>query len=126
MQLERKILGSASPTAKPTSDDRIKAMEFVEGDSVAIFTVIMRVPDELLMRAPPPFESLSYFSARGVTEDEAELLFGTALLGGGFHGVPFHHFAITTLLLPFHLLYSRVLLSQAKAAMIKDANAEPT
>lgn len=127
MQLERKILGSASSTVQPVSDEKIQTLEFVESDCVAVFTVIMRVPDEVLLEALPPFESLSFFSARFVPADnEVELLFGSALQGGGFHGLPFHQFAITRLLTPLHILYSRVLLSQAKATMIADAQARAT
>lgn len=126
MQLERKILGSASSKAKTLSDEKIKAMEFVESDSVAVFTVVMRVPNEVLMEASPDFESISYFSTRVVPEDkEVELLFGTALKGGGFHGLPLQSYLLVKLFMPFHLLYSWVLLSQAKATMIKDATPPP-
>lgn len=123
MQLERKLLGYVHPKLPAPSDEKIQAMEFVDHDSVAVFTVIMRIPDEVLMEAVPPFGTLSYFSSRVVAEDnEVELLFGSALQGGGFHGIPFHEYAVIQLFMPFHLLYSRVLLSQAKATMIKDAN----
>jgi hypothetical protein len=120
MQLERKILGFISSKTKPTTDEQIEKMEFVQSDTVAVFTVIMRAPDEVLMQASG-FESLSYFSARTVGDGEVELLFGTALQGTGYHGLPFRRYAVVKLLTPFHILYSRVLLSQAKAMMIKDA-----
>lgn len=122
MQLERKMLGSASSKVQPLSDEKIKMMEFVDGDSVAVFTVVMRIPDEVLMEASPPFETLSYFSTRVLPEEqEVELLFGSALQGGGFHGLPFHTYLMCRIFTPFHILYSRVLLSQAKAMMIRDA-----
>lgn len=121
MELERKLLGSASSNVQPLSDEKIKSMEFVDGDSVAVFTVVMRVPDEVLMETSG-FESLSFFSTRVLPEEqEVELLFGTALQGGGFHGMPLHSYLLCQVFMPFHILYSRVLLSQAKATMIKDA-----
>jgi hypothetical protein len=116
--VERRLLGSPDET-----DEKIQSMEFAQNDQVLIFTVLLRAPDEVILQSRQEFDTIAYFRARQVG-DELELLFGSALPGAGFQGVPLHMYILTSAFIPFHRLYARLLLSHAAKKMVQDASSK--
>eukprot|EP00892_Ulva_mutabilis_P011547 jgi/Ulvmu1/8765/UM048_0020.1 len=109
------LSGSDSPT-----DDEIVRTQFAEEDSVSVFRVALRGPGEILFDSYQTFA----FTWMSVYKDSdgyiSEVKFGSALTGAGYRGVPLQTYMIYQALMPFHYLYSRVLLSQAAKQLTVD------
>lgn len=117
MTLELQLAHTAG--ARRASSENILALELEEGDKIGPFRVVARGAHEVLFETQyATYTWLSYREARvggggGGGERRAELRLGSVLGGGGYKGVPLHTVMLYRVLMPFHDMYSRVLLRSA-------------
>lgn len=94
-------------------DDEILRTQFAEDDSVSMFRVALRGPGEILFDSYDTFA----FTWMSVSRDSegciSDIKFGSALTGAGYRGVPLQTYLMYQVLMPFHRVYSRILLAQA-------------
>lgn len=107
--------GIASPT-----EEEILHTQFAEEDSISMFRVALRGHGEILFDSYQTFA----FTWMGVSRDSegcvSGIKFGSALTGAGYRGVPLQTYLMYQMLMPFHYIYSRILLAQAARQMIDD------
>ena len=137
LQLEQALSGALGTRRTPAAD--IDALELLPGESISEFRVAARGTGEVLFDAYSTFAytwlatrpaqrtidahgSDADAAARGGAEERVELLLGSGLTGAGYKGVPLQRYLLTQVALPFHWLYSRVILRAAAGQLQADSS----
>lgn len=118
MRLERALATAAGFHCD--SDTDILDKELAEGDTIMEFRLMMRGRREILFE---DFDgrTFTWLSTLECAEDDTvEFLFGTGLTGGGYQGVPMQKYLLYQALLPFHVVYARVLLRATVGCLLAD------
>eukprot|EP01025_Chloroclados_australasicus_P031131 TRINITY_DN31418_c0_g1_i1.p1 TRINITY_DN31418_c0_g1~~TRINITY_DN31418_c0_g1_i1.p1 ORF type:complete len:239 (-),score=15.46 TRINITY_DN31418_c0_g1_i1:60-776(-) len=119
MAAERRLTAGLGYKSMP--DDAILESDFDTNDQGGEFRVLIRNTGDVLFDA---FDSFA-FSWLGLLwhpdSQELELLFGSALTGAGYRGIPLQNYLMYQLAMPFHRFYSQLLLSQAAKVLLLDA-----
>ncbi len=118
-KVERVLLGLA--VARPSTDDNARALAKAKVDSFAAWTVEDRRPDQLLLSDYRGRTRSWLMSASGATDraPRTRLFFGSAVVARHRRdGAEQSPDAMVSVLLPFHKLYSRLLLSAARRRLL--------
>lgn len=118
MQAELWLIACAGH-AQPT-DTQILQTQFAEEDSVSLFRVALRGPGEILFDSYNTFAFTWMSVSRDSEGSISEIKFGSALTGAGYRGVPLQTYMMYQLLMPFHYVYSRVLIAQTARQLAID------
>lgn len=118
MRTELWLLGCAGYT--PLTDKEILHTQFAEEDSVSLFRVALRGQTEVLFDSYNTFAFTWISISRDSEGHVSEMKFGSALTGAGYRGVPLQTYMMYSLLMPFHYLYSRVLIAQTARQLASD------
>ena len=137
LQLEQALSGALGTRRTPAAN--VDALELLPGESISEFRVAARGTGEVLFDAystfaytwlatrPAPRAGGAHdldadAAARGGAEERVELLLGSGLTGAGYKGVPLQRYLLTQVALPFHWLYSRVILRAAAGQLQADGS----
>jgi hypothetical protein len=118
MRLERALAAAAG--FRNDSDTDILNKELVEGDTIMDYHLMVRGRQEILFDDVKGW-AFTWLSTRECAEDDTvEFLFGTSLAGVGYMGVPLQKYLLYHALLPFRVVYARVLLRTAVGCLLAD------
>jgi len=104
---------------RPSSEEQLKALLYNDGQSFAAWTLEKRTEDQLIM-CDYQKRTRSWFMVEPTTGTGTRLYFGSAVVKTNYlkHGEGIAPL-IFRLLMPFHYLYSRLLLSSAARRLPK-------
>jgi hypothetical protein len=119
MKLERWLVGSMG--FRHLTDQNILDSEFTEEDRIGEFRIILRSRGEIIFDAFDSF-AFTWLAIRSDSrKQQVTAVLGSALSGAGYRGIPLQSYILHQLIMPFHAIYSRLLLKHAVAQMLQDA-----
>lgn len=121
LRVERRILQAVG--AGSVSDEEIKRMDFAVGDRVAMFEVVdcqQQTTDEIMLCWDPRVVGHSWMEAKPSTDAKG----GTTLSFGSILDVK-QGSPLVNIIMPFHLLYAKIVLASAQRQLAALNSVEP-